>query len=237
MIEYIFLFLIVFLPIISPQVWFQNRRARFFKNKKTTSVSKSSPDRFQPYYPHVSAAMCGPSLPHTTPSPTAYGFTPGHLQSPSLPESTKLSHVQNVEVPEGTVVPFSPGEWTGNPEFTGLLGSTDGTPACVDTASPEWSVSDGGSHSVFGDNYHGSRPVGSRCCTMRSSVQDSTRSSPSLYMLSDREADQNTLFSDIGHRHQNEALEDLSELSFHKIGECDLSDLDISEAMIDYILG
>ncbi|KAG7269404.1 hypothetical protein CRUP_015442 [Coryphaenoides rupestris] len=203
----------------------QNQYPDVKVKENLSSLTGLPESKIQPYYPQVSAAMCGTSLPHTTPSPTAYGFTPGHLQSPSLPESTKLSHVENVEVPESTVVPSSPGEWIGNPEFTGLLGSTDRPPACVDTASPEWSVSDGGSHSVFGDNYHGSRPAVCRCCTLRSSVQ------------SDREADQNSLFSDIGHRHQNEALEDLSELSFHKIGECDLSDLDISEAMIDYILG
>ncbi|XP_030602561.1 homeobox protein SEBOX-like isoform X1 [Archocentrus centrarchus] len=73
------------LPESKIQVWFQNRRARFFKTKKPARGASKPPQvtHTAPFSPQVAASLPpSPSLP----SPTGY-------RAPSLPQSTRLSSI------------------------------------------------------------------------------------------------------------------------------------------------
>lgn len=71
------------------QVWFQNRRARFFKTKKSTrGAAKSSQVRHK--------TPCSPQV--ASPPPPSPSFaSPTGYRVPSLPQSTRLSSILDIQ--------------------------------------------------------------------------------------------------------------------------------------------
>ncbi|CAB1418243.1 unnamed protein product [Pleuronectes platessa] len=224
------------LPESKIQVWFQNRRARYFKSKKPSRevpTGPSGPGTFRPHFTHIPAPIASlppafsptPSLPsppgyHAQSSPSLP--SPPGYPAPSLPQSTRLSTIpgspaMSLRAPTSPVaadqVPQD--HYYQTPDFTdsSLFAFPHG-------GVGEWDFT----QETFLGGAQGSQPAGSRCGAAapprpRQSVQD-----PRLH-----------------HRRSScsteQAPDDLSDLCLQDLGDFNLSDLEISAAMIDYLLG
>ncbi|KAM4620381.1 homeobox protein otx5-like [Polymixia lowei] len=234
------------LPESKIQVWFQNRRARYFKSKKSTQPSKSLPDYPHPQFPFFSPASITSSSACPLPSPPAHSFAPSY-SSPSLPtKSTKSSTMlgsQATSLPEPAspipadqatgwpleriVFPGLPQDFDQNADFTGHYNEALQSAAFRGSNFPE------DFESFFGDA-QGSQPMGSRCDAADHNVPKESIHTPEVNDVLQYQG-----FSD-GEKQQTEAADDfidVSELCFQDLGEFNLSDLEISAAMIDYLLG
>lgn len=218
-----------------PQVWFQNKRARYFKSKKPSREAPRPPTDYlhpqmtytpSPSPPHSQLALAFLPTP-SLPSPPGY-------PAPSLPQSTRLSTLlgsQGISLPAPTSpvaanqASYSPNgasfpalsqdHYYQTPDFTG----------CPHDAFPhsglsEWDLTE--EFEVFLRGAQGSEPAGSRCSAAG--------------RLGSKECVENQL------NHQDfsstdESMDDLSGLCFQDLGDFSLSDLEISAAMIDYLLG
>ncbi len=218
------------------QVWFQNRRARYFKSKKPSrEVSKPSADclHSQFSYTPASTPQFAGLVPCFLPAPSLP--SPPGYPAPSLPQSTRLSAILEspaVSLAEPTS-PFAADQATahsphdgGPPGFSQDLyyPTPDFTDYCHDVFQHSelsgWGLSQE-FEAFFGDTL-GSEPAGSRCAAVaHSEAKERVQSPPDRQHSS-------------GH---DECTEDLSDLCAQDLGDFSLSDLDISAAMLDYLLG
>ena len=199
-------------------MWFQNRRARYFKSKKpSTEALKPSRDHFHTPSPSPPFLHLPPLIPRTPSLPSPPG-----CPLPSFPQSTSLSTVPGSQAVSPVSAPQGPS--CSLHELPAVNQEPDITDYCLDgfphSGISQWDLTE--DFENFLAYAEESGPVGSRWAT----VPQHRGPKESVQCVLDQ------LFSSTA-----ESMDDLSELCFQELGDLNLSDLDISAAMIDYLLG
>uniref|UniRef100_A0A3Q2TRZ6 Homeobox domain-containing protein n=1 Tax=Fundulus heteroclitus TaxID=8078 RepID=A0A3Q2TRZ6_FUNHE len=193
------------LPESKIQVWFQNRRARFFKSKKQMrEASNLHADNARPGF--TNTAPCRPSMPRMDPFPAIHSLpsSPGY-PAPSLPQASSLS---------ATIAPPSP-------DLFACCFSHASTDYCQ-SLSPHSELHDWDYRELEAALFGcapGAQPEGSHCAA--ASHAEPTQGPHGQLEL------QGFSCND----------DDLADLCLKELlGDLSLPDLDISAAMLDYIL-
>lgn len=201
-------------------MWFQNRRARYFKSKKPTEdTPKSSPESYQ--YQHFTYTPQSPPFAQVPsfPSPQSLPSSPGY-PAPRLPQRSRLSDIIEATPtsPDQTAVPGSP-YGLGD----GYLETADFSDFCgevfLHSSLVKWEIP--GEQDAFLGDVSESLPE-SRSDEARNSPEPSFQSAPTQHVFRGK--------------HMSEDASDLSDLTLQDMGDFNLSELEISAAMIDYLL-
>lgn len=196
--------------LFSPKVWFQNRRARYFKNKKLSrETTVFNPESIRP-------PRCPPSPPFAQVPTLSPQCSPPGYTTHKMPLSSQYS--DNLDTQSRSPDQTAVGSLYGQNEDMDLL---DFSEFCenahvLHSSLSEWDIPEELEAFLEAD------------CRIAYGGDIKSQSEQSPLSL--------VQFIHKGKENLEEQESDLSDLTLQDLGDFNLSDMEISEAMIDYLL-